>query len=184
MSFLKNLLSGDFGGHFSIFELYHILESQKEIDVHPMILSRSTAIFMLKDHYRWNRFCSISSKIINFSKFVLNIVLSKHQLLILSIYDFRKKSYLKLGYLVVNKLSNVEVMIWWHLIGLFYAINNRPNVLLVPNSICFKVVQHPTSSILNFSKRSRRGSDSQIGFFKGTFLIRYPPVVCKSLMRS
>ena len=56
-------------------------------------------------HFSWNRFCFISSKIINFSIFVLNIVLSKHQLLILSIYDFREKSYLKLGPRILDKID-------------------------------------------------------------------------------
>ena len=44
MGFLKNLLSGDFGGHFSILSIYFMLLSPGEIDVLPMVEPRSFAV--------------------------------------------------------------------------------------------------------------------------------------------
>ena len=45
MGFLENLLSGDYGGHFSILSLYSMLLSPDEIDVLPMVEPRSFAVF-------------------------------------------------------------------------------------------------------------------------------------------
>ena len=44
MGFLNNLLSGDFGGHFSILSIYFMLLSPGEIDVLPMVEPRSFAV--------------------------------------------------------------------------------------------------------------------------------------------
>ena len=44
MGFLNNLLSGDFGGHFSILSMYVMLLSPEEIDVLPMVEPRSFAV--------------------------------------------------------------------------------------------------------------------------------------------
>ena len=44
MGFLNNLLSGDFGGHFSILSIYFMLLSAGEIDVLPMVEPRSFAV--------------------------------------------------------------------------------------------------------------------------------------------
>ena len=44
MGFLNNLLSGDFGGHFSILSIYFMLLSLGEIDVLPMVEPRSFAV--------------------------------------------------------------------------------------------------------------------------------------------
>ena len=45
MGFLENLLSGDFGGHFSIFRLYFMLLSPDGIDVLPVVEPLSFAVF-------------------------------------------------------------------------------------------------------------------------------------------
>ena len=45
MGFLENLLSGDFGGHFSILSLYFMLLSPDGTDVLPMVEPRSFAVF-------------------------------------------------------------------------------------------------------------------------------------------
>ena len=45
MGFLENLLSGDFGGHFTIFRLYFMLLSPDGIDVLRVVEPQSFAVF-------------------------------------------------------------------------------------------------------------------------------------------
>ena len=54
---------------------------------------------------------------------------------------FGKDSYYQMGHLVANELSNFEMMIWWHLIGLFYATNKKPAI-----GTKFNMFQHGTAS--------------------------------------